>query len=110
MDPQEARTIAAPGKPADDPDFGKEDEHAWGTLTTTTAFSGAQQGLDEATGLHVGKYPSLPGSYKEYYENVVDAVRGKAEVKVTPEIARDGLKVIEFARQSHEEGRTISWS
>lgn len=109
-DPQEAKTIAAPGKPALDPKFGVEDERIWGTLTTTEEFDAKHQSFDETTGLYIGKYPSLPGSYRGYYENVVDAIRGKAEVTVKPEIARDGLRVIELARQSHQEGVTVPWS
>lgn len=38
------------------------------------------------------------------------AVRGEAEVLVEPETARDGLRVIELERQSHNEGHTVPWS
>ena len=108
-DPQEARAIAAPGQPAKDPAFGLEDESIWGTLSTTTAFDEEHQALDEASGLWVSKYPSLPGWYRGYYDNVAAAVRGEAEVFVRPETSRDGLRVIELARRSHEEGRTVAW-
>ncbi|KAK0751632.1 oxidoreductase [Schizothecium vesticola] len=109
-DPQEARAIAAPGQPATDPSFGLEDESIWGTLSTTSPFDEAHQVLDPASGLYVGRFPSLPGWYRGYYENVAAAVRGEAEVFVRPETARDGLRVIELARQSHAEGRTVSWA
>ena len=58
----------------------------------------------------MGKYPTLPGYYCGYYENVVDAIRGRAEVEVKPEEARDGLRVIELARESYEKGCTVAWS
>lgn len=108
--PQEAKAIAAPGQPAVESGFGVEDERIWGTLTTTQEFDTESQKLDEGSGLYVGRYPSLPGWYRGYYENVVDAIRGKAEICVTPETARDGLRVIELARESHEKGCTIPWS
>lgn len=109
-DPQEARAMASPGQPATDPSFGLEDESIWGTLSTTAPFDEAHQVLDPASGLYVGRYPSLPGWYRGYYENVAAAVRGEAEVFVRPESVRDGLRVIELARQSHVEGRTVSWA
>ncbi|KAL8403880.1 hypothetical protein RB594_008940 [Gaeumannomyces avenae] len=108
--PQEARAIAAPGKPASGyDDFGAEDPSIWGTLTTKTAFDPASQALDGASGYHIGRYPSLPGYCRGYYENVVDAIRGKGEVEVRPETARDGLRVIELARESHEKGTKVAW-
>lgn len=105
--PQEARAIAEPGKPANDPNYGVEDESIWGTLTTTKEFDPKVQKLDESSGKYIGTYPSLPGWYRGYYENIVDAIRGKAKVNVTPEEATMGLKIIELARQSHEQHRTM---
>jgi len=111
-DPQEARAIAQPCLPATDPGYGLEDASIWGTLSTTELFDADSQRKDESEGgrrLYVGKYPSLPGWYRGYYENVVAAIRGEAEVFVKPEEARDGLRVIELARKSWEEKRTVSW-
>ncbi|KLU86942.1 oxidoreductase [Magnaporthiopsis poae ATCC 64411] len=108
--PQEARAIAAPGKPASGySDFGVEDPSIWGMLTTKTAFDAASQVLDEASGYHVGRYPSLPGYCRGYYEDVVGAIRGEREVEVKAETARDGLRVIELARESHEKGAKVAW-
>ncbi|KAK3382544.1 hypothetical protein B0T24DRAFT_601946 [Lasiosphaeria ovina] len=106
--PQEERAIAAPGKPATD-DYGVEDERIWGTLTTTAEFDASQR-FDPVSKLYIGKYPSLRGWCRGYYENVVAAIRGEQEVCVKPETARDGLRVIELARLSHERGCTIPWS
>ncbi|KAJ5832464.1 hypothetical protein N7474_000775 [Penicillium riverlandense] len=108
--PQEERAIAAPAQPAMDPNFGVEDEHIWGTLTTTTEFDSSYQVHDETTGCWVGKCPSLPGWYRGYYENVAAAIRGREEICVKPEMARDGIRVIELARESHVKGATIPWS
>lgn len=102
--------MAAPGQPATDPAFGVEEERLWGTLTTTTEYDARHQKRDEATKHYVGSYPTIPGSYRGYYEDVVAAVRGEGKVVITADIARDGLKVIEMARQSHNEGRTVNWS
>lgn len=58
----------------------------------------------------MGKYPSFQGRYRGYYENVAAAILGREEVYVKPETARDGLRVIELARESHEKGCTVAWS
>ncbi|KAL2166012.1 hypothetical protein VTG60DRAFT_3447 [Thermothelomyces hinnuleus] len=108
--PQESQAIAAPGEPATSPDFGVEDERIWGTLTTTTEFDPKTQQFDEQSKKYVGKYPSLRGWYRGYYENVSAAILGREEVLVKPETARDGLRIIELARESHEKGCTVPWS
>ncbi|TLS28069.1 hypothetical protein PpBr36_00112 [Pyricularia pennisetigena] len=107
--PQEARAIANPGRPAPD-DHGVEDKRAWGDLSTKTQFDAASQTFDQDSKLWIGKYPSLPGYCRGYYENVVHAIRGSAHVEVSPETARDGLRVIELARHSHEKGVKVPWS
>ena len=109
-DPQEAKAIAAPGQPAPAADYGQEDESIWGTLTTTTEFDPEHQTLDSGSNLYVGKYPSLPGWYRGYYENIVEAVRGNADVDVNPRTARDGIRIIELARESHAKGATVLFS
>ncbi|KAJ3054537.1 hypothetical protein HK097_001566 [Rhizophlyctis rosea] len=107
-DPQEAKAIASPGQPALSPTFGDELPAAWGTLTTITQFD-ASQSLDSDSKKWIGKYPSLPGWYRGYYEGVVAAIKGEKEVYVKAETAGDGLKVIELARRSAEEGVTLKW-
>ncbi|AEO53677.1 hypothetical protein MYCTH_2295344 [Thermothelomyces thermophilus ATCC 42464] len=108
--PQESQATAAPGEPATSPDFGVEDERIWGTLTTTAEFDPKTQQFDEQSKKYVGKYPSLRGWYRGYYENVSAAILGREEVLVKPETARDGLRIIELARESHEKGCTVPWS
>ncbi|KAK4156187.1 hypothetical protein C8A00DRAFT_12882 [Chaetomidium leptoderma] len=108
--PQESQAIAAPGQPATSPEYGVEDERIWGTLTTTAEFDAASQQFDAESKKYIGKYPSLRGWYRGYYENVSAAVRGREEILVQPETARDGLRIIELARESHEKGCTVAWS
>ena len=55
----------------------------------------------------MGKFPSLPGVYTEYYADVVKAIRGEAEVAVTAEHARNGIRIMELARESAETGRSL---
>jgi predicted dehydrogenase len=109
-DPQEQSALAAPAKPATDPQYGTEDKSIWGTLSTFKEFDAKTQKLDEASKLYTGKYPSLPGWYRGYYEDVVKAIRGEGPVPVTPEDARDGLRIIELARESSNTGRTLPFS
>jgi hypothetical protein len=79
-------------------------------LTTTTEFDSNSQRFDEEIKKYIGKYPSLKGWYRGYYENVSAAIRGREGVFVKPETARDGLRIIELARESHEKGCTVAWS
>jgi predicted dehydrogenase len=109
-DPQEAKAIAAPCQPASDPDYGREDEHIWGTLSTAKEFDTKSQIFDEESRLYIGKYPSMLGRYRGLYENVVAAIRGTAELYVKPETSRDGLRILELARESHDTGRVVLWS
>ncbi|KZO96744.1 NAD binding Rossmann fold oxidoreductase [Calocera viscosa TUFC12733] len=55
------------------------------------------------------KIPTHTGSYLDYYRNVGEAIRGVAQLEVTPEDAELGIRIIEVARQSSQEGRTIEF-
>jgi predicted dehydrogenase len=118
-DPQEAQVPA--GMTAKDKGFGVEDESLWGTLTTfNKAFDKCQ--TDKPDGVvvppkgpkgetkFVGKYPSKVGNYCGYYEDLVKAMNGEKKVECDPTQSRDGLKVIELARKSAMEGRTVEWT
>ncbi|HEX8667435.1 MAG TPA: Gfo/Idh/MocA family oxidoreductase [Allosphingosinicella sp.] len=52
--------------------------------------------------------PILPGRYLAFYEGVVDAILRGAPAPVDPADARDGLRLIETARESARTGRRIS--
>ena len=47
------------------------------------------------------------GDYREYFYNLRDTILGKARLAVTPEEARNVIRIIELAFQSNLEKRTI---
>ncbi|ETN40721.1 uncharacterized protein HMPREF1541_05001 [Cyphellophora europaea CBS 101466] len=97
------------GMKATDDGFGRDEEPCWGELTTNEKVDNCQT-KDEKTGKWIGRYPTKTGYWRGLYENVVAAIRGEAELQVKPEQSRDGIRVMELARQSWKEGRTVPWS
>ncbi|KIX10507.1 uncharacterized protein Z518_01590 [Rhinocladiella mackenziei CBS 650.93] len=89
--------------------FGVEDSRLHGTLTTTTCFDKTQT-YEPTSEKYIGAYPTIPGRWMEFYANLADAICGRAEIAVKPEQSRDGIRVIELARLSHEQGRSVPWS
>ena len=73
-------------------DWGLEPEELWGR------FNGPE-------GTTVVE--SERGDYREFYRNIAAAVRGEAELEVTPQQAGMVVKVIELAYQSHSEKRIL---
>lgn len=120
-DPQEAQTLVA-GMDSTDPSFGVEDESLWGTLTTFNKPFDSKHQTDKPEGAvvppqgpkgetkYVGKFPSFKGNYMGFYQDLVKAMNGEKKVEVDPQQSRDGLRVIELARVSAMEGRTVEWS
>jgi scyllo-inositol 2-dehydrogenase (NADP+) len=96
LDPQE-EALKRGGTPAQ-PNWGAEAEEAWGTWTRC-----------EETPRR-NRYPTLAGCYQAYYDNVFGAIRGREELAVKPEQAREVIRLIELAMQSSREQRTISLS
>lgn len=95
---------------ASDPGFGIEPPRYHGYLHTTKPSPSLQQS-DKGPGvIFSGTVKSQPGSHMDYYRDVVKAVRGEAEVVVKPEESRMGIRVIELAKRSAKEGRTVEWS
>ncbi|KAI8317315.1 hypothetical protein K4K59_008614 [Colletotrichum sp. SAR11_240] len=110
-DPQESQAAAAPGKPATADNFGVESERLWGTLTTETEFDSKIQKYEDESKVYIGRYPTICGWYRGYYETVADAILGRSGgVYVKPETARDGLRIIELARASHINGASMPFS
>lgn len=72
--------------------WGYEDERHWGTLTTA---AGAV------------RVPSERGAYQDYYSQFASAWGGKAEFPVPVAQAIQTLEVLDAARVSAHEGRTI---
>jgi predicted dehydrogenase len=92
-DPQEEALIA--GEKPDREDWGREDESLCGTLTFADGKA--------------KRVPSQPGDYRKYYENVRDAILGRAPLAVTPEQAMDVMMALELAMESAREGRRAAW-
>lgn len=86
--------------------FGVESKETYGLLTTKAKFDESQK-LDEGSGKWVGRYPSFKGDYEGFYRDLVKAINGEAELTVKPEVSRDGIRIIELARESAEKGCTL---
>ncbi|MDP9109846.1 MAG: Gfo/Idh/MocA family oxidoreductase, partial [Pseudomonadota bacterium] len=95
LDPQED-ALKAGAQPSGE-SWGKEAEAHWGRLTTT------RHGLT----LHAA-LETLPGNYLAYYQNIADAICGKAELIVTAAQATLTMRIIEAARLSADEERTVT--
>ncbi len=92
LDPQE-EAMKQGGDPTQS-HWGKEPESAWGKLTTAEGEK---------------KVPTIPGHYRGYYENVRDAILGKAPIAVSPQQAIDVMRVIDLAQQSSNKRCTVLW-
>lgn len=91
LDPQEPQAVA--GMSPGDPGFGVEDPCWHGTLTLA---DGA-----------IERIPTERGHYLAFYEAVAAAIIDGAPVPVEPSDARDGLRLIECARQSAHQRREV---
>lgn len=92
----QAQSIFAGRRPLDDlAAWGYEPEENWGTL----------HGPDGAV-----RVPSEQGRYHDYYEAFSDAVRTGSPPPVTAEEGTRTLAVLDAARRSADEGRSISLS
>jgi scyllo-inositol 2-dehydrogenase (NADP+) len=91
LDPQEDQLKAGIGYDA--PEMGQDAESAWGELRSVEGG--------------VRRIPTLRGDYRGFYENVRDAVEGKAELVVKPEQAWRTTRLIELARESSGQGRRL---
>lgn len=93
-----------------DPDFGTEPARYHGRLHTKKPLGGNYADPSNDGVVFSGKIPSQTGSYMDYYRDVVSAIRGEKEVVVRPEQSRDGIRIIELARESAAKGVTVPWS
>jgi scyllo-inositol 2-dehydrogenase (NADP+) len=84
------------GKRPGDPGWGEDRTEDYGTLTTD---------MGEIT--VEGKIKTLPGRYEAFYQEIVAALTLGKPVPVSAEEARNTVKLIEAALQSHKEQRTI---
>jgi scyllo-inositol 2-dehydrogenase (NADP+) len=94
VDPQESNLRR--GFIPTDAAWGAEPEENWGLLT-----------LSENGAFTERRVPSATCDYRDFYANLRDALLGKAELAVTPEWALDVMRLLELARQSSNERRTV---
>ena len=94
VDPQESNLRR--GYIPTDAAWGVEPEENWGLLT-----------LPENDAFTQRRVPSATCDYRAFYANLRDAILGKAELAVTPEWALDVMRLLELARQSSNERRTV---
>ncbi|HEX4156154.1 MAG TPA: Gfo/Idh/MocA family oxidoreductase [Acidobacteriaceae bacterium] len=107
VDPQEPTLVSTSrrppllGSPESEADpWLPEPDSAWGTLTLAPDLS-------QPTQLVHSPYPTVPGDYRCFYANVRDAIRGDASLAVTAEDGYRTLRLLDLARQSSAEHRTL---
>ena len=55
------------------------------------------------------RVPSVGCDYRDFYANVRDAILERAELAVTTEWSLNIMRMLELARASSQERRTIQW-
>jgi len=102
LDPQEPALVAGGKVPpvGDARQWLAEPESEWGTLTV--APNPADPGILTRTPIRTEL-----GDYRGYYANVRDAINGKAPLEVKSEDAYQVVRLLEMARISSAEGRTL---
>ncbi len=101
LDPQEPALVAGAKVPRmGQGEWLAEPEADWGTLTI------APHPADPAN-LTRTTIPTELGDYRLYYANIRDAVHGTVPLAVTPEDGYRTIKLLELARQSSREQRTL---
>jgi scyllo-inositol 2-dehydrogenase (NADP+) len=95
FDPQEGNLRR--GYIPTDTAWGEEPEENWGLWT-----------FFENGVLTQRRVPSAKCDYRDFYANLRDAMLGKAKLAVSPEWALDVMRLLELARHSSNERRTVS--
>lgn len=97
MDPQEE--LLRNGKVPDGtdwgPNWGKEPEEQWGTVSHSNG--------------ETYKIPTLAGDYRGFYVNVRDAIEKGTVLDVTPEQALRTMRAVLLAHKSSRERGTVGW-
>lgn len=106
-DPQEEQ-LNDLGMKATDHRFGVESAETYGDLTTQKKIHDGQV-FNEKIGKWEGKFPTFKGEYAAFYTDLVKAIRGEKDLYVRPEQSRDGIRIIEIARESAAKGVTLSF-
>ena len=53
------------------------------------------------------RLPTIAGRWRSYYENIADALSGKAALVVTPESVRRGICILDAAKQSAQKNEVV---
>lgn len=85
-------------KSLNDEDWGQEPENQRGVIN-----------YQNEQGDHREIVEGERGWYPAYYENIYQSIVGEGELLVTPEQARNTIRIIELAMKSNEEKRTIAY-
>ncbi len=104
LDPQEPTLVADAkvprlGSPGSDA-WLQEKESAWGKLVIAPVPADPAMLVEQ-------QIKTAPGDYRGFYANVRDAILGKADLAVTPEDGYRVTKLLEMARISSKEARTL---
>jgi predicted dehydrogenase len=101
VDPQEPALVGGAKVPSmGEGEWLAEPESEWGTLTVAPVPA-------DPTMLARTKLRTELGDYRSYYANVRDAINGVAKLVVTPEDGYRVVKLLEMARESSAEKRTL---
>ncbi len=96
VDPQE-NLLREGFMPHQVPNWGMEAEETYGTLAIV------ENGVDVSE-----RIVSELGAGQEFYQNIVASLRGEAPLYITPEQARDVIRILELAELSWAEKRVVS--
>jgi scyllo-inositol 2-dehydrogenase (NADP+) len=94
IDPQE--DTLNQGQAPGGPDWGKESQEWWGLLNTEV--NGTQRRVIVET---------KPGNYGAFYDGVYDCIVHRTNPPVKPEEALNVIRIIEAAKRSNQERRTV---
>jgi predicted dehydrogenase len=94
LDPQEAALKRGERPPS--PRWGHELDTLHGILTLCSGTSQTRESI-----------ATFPGNYLAYYENVRDAILGRAPLIVTPQQALQVMELLELSRESQQQQRTL---
>ncbi|HEY4959366.1 MAG TPA: oxidoreductase [Terriglobales bacterium] len=78
--------------------WGYEAPERWGTLLVAQGDSFVTE-----------KLPTVPGDYRQYYQNVRDAILGDAPLAVTPQQALNVMRALELAAESSRSRCEVRW-
>ena len=95
MDIQE-NDLKAGKRPVDTLDWGNEPTNMYGSLR----FMDGEHWKEM-------KFPSIAGDYTGFYQNIYDTLQQKAVLKVQPEEARNVIRLIELAIDSHNNKQEV---